>query len=50
VSPIRHYRCSLIATAVRTQALRCLDCHREGGRLDWQELGYKRDPLIDAMD
>ena len=32
------------------QALSCLDCHREGGRLDWQELGYKRDPLIDAMD
>ena len=32
------------------QALSCLDCHREGGRLDWQELGYKRDPLIDAID
>ncbi len=32
------------------QALQCLDCHREGGRMDWQALGYKKDPLLDAMD
>ncbi len=31
-------------------ALECLDCHREGGRMDWSALGYKRDPLLDAMD
>jgi hypothetical protein len=32
------------------QALKCLDCHREGGRMNWKELGYKKDPLLDAMD
>ncbi|MCP4572047.1 MAG: hypothetical protein GY838_06805 [bacterium] len=32
------------------QALQCLDCHREGGRMDWRALGYKKDPLLDAMD
>jgi len=32
------------------QALTCLDCHREGGRMNWEELGYKKDPLLDAMD
>ena len=31
-------------------ALECLDCHREGGRMDWTALGYKRDPLLDAID
>ncbi len=30
-------------------ALQCLDCHREGGRMDWQALGYKKDPLLKAM-
>ncbi len=30
-------------------ALQCLDCHREGGRMNWQELGYKQDPLLKAM-
>jgi len=28
-----------------TQALGCLDCHRSGGRMDWQALGYDGDPL-----
>ncbi len=32
------------------KALQCLDCHREGGRMDWQALGYKKDPMIDAID
>jgi hypothetical protein len=32
------------------KALQCLDCHREGGRMDWQALGYKKDPLLEAMD
>jgi hypothetical protein len=26
-------------------ALGCLDCHNEGGRLDWKGLGYEADPL-----
>jgi hypothetical protein len=32
------------------QALGCLDCHREGGRMDWTALGYERDPLLAAME
>ena len=31
------------------KALQCLDCHREGGRMDWQALGYKEDPLLARM-
>ena len=27
------------------QALKCLDCHGDGGRMDWQALGYKADPM-----
>jgi octaheme c-type cytochrome (tetrathionate reductase family) len=26
-------------------ALQCTDCHSEGGRLDWQALGYPGDPM-----
>jgi len=29
----------------KEQALGCLDCHGEQGRLDWQALGYKGDPM-----
>jgi hypothetical protein len=32
------------------RALECLDCHREGGRMDWAALGYRGDPLLDAVD
>ena len=32
------------------KALQCLDCHRDGGRMDWKALGYKKDPLLEAMD
>lgn len=28
------------------QALGCLDCHGDNGRLDWATLGYKADPLM----
>ena len=28
-------------------ALKCLDCHGDNGRLDWQALGYKADPMRD---
>jgi len=30
-------------------ALTCLDCHVEGGRMDWAELGYKEDPVLKRM-
>ncbi len=26
------------------EALQCIDCHTEGGRLDWQRLGFDGDP------
>ena len=28
----------------KEQALKCMDCHGEKGRLDWKALGYKGDP------
>ncbi|PLY00405.1 MAG: cytochrome C [Desulfuromonas sp.] len=31
--------------APKEDALGCLDCHGSNGRLDWQALGYKGDPL-----
>jgi len=32
-----------------SEALQCLDCHREGGRMNWKALGYKKDPLLAKM-
>lgn len=32
------------------QALQCLDCHSEDGRMDWKALGYGEDPLLSGMD
>lgn len=29
----------------KEQALNCLDCHGDKGRMAWQELGYKGDPM-----
>jgi len=29
----------------KEKALKCLDCHKEGKRLDWKALGYNGDPL-----
>lgn len=29
------------------QALGCLDCHGDNGRMDWQALGYSADPMKD---
>jgi octaheme c-type cytochrome (tetrathionate reductase family) len=29
----------------KENALQCLDCHAENGRLDWEELGYPGDPI-----
>lgn len=31
------------------KALQCLDCHSDGGRMNWKELGYKKDPILDAL-
>lgn len=30
--------------APKDRALQCVDCHGEGGRMDWQRLGYDGDP------
>jgi octaheme c-type cytochrome (tetrathionate reductase family) len=27
-------------------ALQCMDCHGEGGRMDWDALGYNGDPIV----
>lgn len=37
--PLAH----MIAPA--SQALGCVDCHSEGGRMDWKALGYGSDPI-----
>jgi hypothetical protein len=29
----------------KEEALGCLDCHGDNGRMDWQALGYKGDPM-----
>ncbi len=29
----------------KERALRCMDCHGENGRLDWEALGYAQDPM-----
>ena len=29
----------------KEQALGCLDCHGDHGRMDWKELGYEHDPM-----
>ena len=32
--------------APAAHALSCVDCHSDGGRLDWQALGYDTDPAL----
>ncbi|MEN8188525.1 MAG: tetrathionate reductase family octaheme c-type cytochrome [Thermodesulfobacteriota bacterium] len=29
----------------KAKALKCLNCHKEGNRLDWKALGYEDDPM-----
>jgi hypothetical protein len=29
--------------------LKCLDCHSDGGRIDWLALGCDGDPLLSAI-
>lgn len=31
--------------APKERSLQCVDCHSEGGRMDWQALGYPGDPM-----
>jgi hypothetical protein len=31
--------------APKERALQCLSCHSEGGRMDWEALGYPGDPI-----
>jgi hypothetical protein len=31
--------------AIKDKALQCQACHSEGGRMDWQALGYDGDPI-----
>jgi len=30
----------------KEKALKCLDCHKSGKRMDWQALGYAGDPML----
>ena len=36
--------------APKKDALACQDCHGEQGRLDWKDLGYEGDPLLEQAD
>ena len=38
-----------IMVAPAEKALGCLDCHGDNGRLDWQILGYKGDPMTEKL-
>ncbi len=33
----------------KERALVCLDCHAEGGRMDWVALGYEGDPVLKRL-
>lgn len=48
--PVKRYMGIFHGVRPADQALQCLDCHREGGRMDWKGLGYKKDPLLSKMD
>jgi hypothetical protein len=48
--PVRRYMGIFHEVQPAAQALECLDCHRDGGRMDWAALGYKGDPLLEAID
>jgi len=44
-APTEMYWTMTHMVAPADQALQCADCHGEGGRLDWQALGYYGDPI-----
>ena len=43
--PTERYMGLFHEVAPADYALGCLDCHRQGGRIDWKALGYDGDPL-----
>ncbi|WP_456473188.1 hypothetical protein [Desulfolithobacter sp.] len=43
------YRTLSHGVAPANQALDCLDCHGQNGRMDWQRLGYDQDPWNDTV-
>jgi hypothetical protein len=47
--PVRRYMGIFHEVQPAANALECLDCHREGGRMDWKALGYAGDPLLAAI-
>ena len=47
--PVRRYMGIFHEVQPAARALACLDCHREGGRMDWAALGYRGDPLLEAI-
>ena len=47
--PVRRYMGIFHEVQPAANALQCLDCHREGGRMDWKALGYKEDPILGAL-
>lgn len=34
----------------RQRALKCIDCHLDGNRLDWKKLGYAGDPMVTGTE
>ncbi|MBM4130757.1 hypothetical protein FJ250_06980, partial [bacterium] len=48
-APVQRYMGIFHEVQPAERALECLDCHREGGRLDWRALGYKGDPMLEAI-
>ncbi|HRX52175.1 MAG TPA: hypothetical protein P5571_12470 [Candidatus Krumholzibacteria bacterium] len=47
--PVRRYMGIYHEVQPKENALSCLDCHGAEGRLDWQALGYKEDPVRKRM-
>ena len=44
-APTTFYWTTTHVVAPKEEALRCVDCHSESGRLDWVALGYDGDPV-----
>lgn len=50
VTPTASYRRINHGVAQARDALGCTDCHGNGDRLNWQQLGYDRDPWPDSLE
>ncbi|MCF7823296.1 MAG: tetrathionate reductase family octaheme c-type cytochrome [Candidatus Marinimicrobia bacterium] len=44
-APTSFYWATSHMVAPKEEALRCIDCHSDAGRLDWQQLGFDGDPI-----